>query len=295
MKRYFLRKTSSQNWMSSLLIVIAASLVLVSCSKEGSVEHPTDEPPTPEGGLLTKTVSKLGGASDSTVTTLSYDSNKKIRKINVTTVGITNDLYLETELRYYRNNAGLVERYVEFYRLWDGATPLGVDSVIVTIYNNGTQYTKAIVTGSDLGGDPFKDSILYSYNDKGQISEFKKFSTDFNNVEFLADDSKFTYDAKGNISIMRLEFQDDSQSTNPAQITSFQYDDKVSAINLGPDGLLTGVFTAVFSSVSNVVKVDDSEYGVSTMAYEYNSNNQPVKSIQTDLATGDKTTMSYYY
>lgn len=281
--------------MRLLFITLAACLLLFSCSKEGSFERPTDEPPVPEGGLLTKTVTKAEGASDSVVTTLSYDNNKKIRKINAISVGITNDLYLETELRYYRNNAGLVERYVEFYRLWDGATPLGVDSVIATIYNNGTQYTKAIIKGSDLGGDPFTDSALYSYNDKGQISGFKKYSTDADDIEFLADDSRFTYDAKGNISIMRLEFQDNSQSANPVQIVSFQYDDKVGAINLGPDAMLTGVFTAVFSGVSNPVKVDDSESGTTTLVYEYNSNNQPVKSIQTDLSSGDKSTMTYYY
>ncbi|MGN6491978.1 MAG: hypothetical protein ACTHLE_08290 [Agriterribacter sp.] len=281
--------------MRLLFITLAASLLLFSCSKEGSFERPTDEPPVPEGQLLTKVVLKAEGASDSTITTFSYDNNKKLRKISSLPVGITNDLYLETESRYYRNSAGMVERYVEFYRLWDSGTPLGVDSVVAIIYNNGTQYTKAIIAGQDLGGDPYKDSALYSYNDKGQISEFKKFSTDYSNVEFLEDHSTFTYDAKGNISVMRLEYQDDSQSNNPAQIVSFQYDDKIGAINLGPDALLTGIFTAVFSGSSNPVKVDDSENGTTTVAYEYNSNNQPVKSIQTDLSSGDKSTTTYYY
>lgn len=281
--------------MRAFLTILVGTLLFISCSKEDSFERPTDEPPVPQGGLLSKTVAKDDGATDSTVTTFFYDSNKKIRKINSLPVGIADDIYFETEFRYYRNSTGLVERYVEFYRLWDGSMPLGVDSVIVIIYNNGTQYTKAIIEGRDLGGDPFKDSATYSYNDKGQISEFKKYSTDMDDIEFLEDHTTYTYDSKGNITIMQLDFEDNSQSNNPTQIISFLYDDKVGAINMGPDGLLTGLFPGAFSSVSNVVKMDDSVNGTATLAYEYNSTNQPVKSIQTDVTSGDKATMTYYY
>ncbi len=98
-------------------------------------------------------------------------------------MGITSDIYFETESRYYRNSSGLVERYVEFYRLWDGSVPLGVDSDTAPFITTAPTHTQGNHSRRDLGGDPFKDSALYSYNDKGQISGFKKYSTDVDDIE----------------------------------------------------------------------------------------------------------------
>ncbi|MBX3253175.1 MAG: hypothetical protein KF862_03450 [Chitinophagaceae bacterium] len=281
--------------MKSLLIMLLGTLLLFSCSKEGSFERDTDDPVVPEGGLLTKTITKEDGSTDSIVTTFFYDSEKRIRKINTLHVS-TDDLNIEAEYRYYRNSSGLVERYVEFARFLDNGVPLYEDSVIGIVHNNGTQYTYSIFKGLNLSGDPFSDSAVYAYNNKGQLSDYKLYDIDYDNREFVSHHTTYSYDAKDNISIIRMEFKDDSQSNDPPQIISLQYDDKVSAMNFGSDMLLTGFYSLGLCNPSNETRYEDPSQSSSiNMSYEYNNINKPVKSIQTDVSGGRKATMNYYY
>ncbi|MBX2924658.1 MAG: hypothetical protein KF746_20820 [Chitinophagaceae bacterium] len=281
--------------MKSLLIMLLGTLLLFSCSKESSLERDTDEPPVPEGGLLAKMVSKEDGGTDSTVATFFYDSEKRLSKINNLVIDVS-DLNVETEYRYYRNSAGLVERYVEFGRFLDKGNPVLEDSVVGIIHNNGTQYTYSVFRGFDLGGDPFSDSAVYAYNNNGQLTDYKLYDVDTDDIEFVSHHTTYARDAKGNISIITMEFKDDSQTNDPPQVISLQYDDKVSAMNFGTDMLLTGFFMPGLCSPSNEVRYEDpSEDDAFTIVYEYNNLNKPVKAVQTHLLSGKKATVNYYY
>src|SRR5918993_1226970 len=156
----------------SIIATSTALLLLASCSKEKSID--SSDPDAPGGGgggggstasgQLVKTVIQLG-ATDSTVNYYSYDGQSRFsRQWLGGTQNIMND---NGETRVVRNSGGNIQFII--LKETPGST---TDSLVYTVYHNsGAGRYTAKVLREELNGVVYKDSVVYSYNASGQITE----------------------------------------------------------------------------------------------------------------------------
>lgn len=293
--------TIKKNMMRSCLILLSV-LVLASCSKEKSFEHrvdgPVDTTVNNASGLLVKFVVKADGASDSSVATFTYNSSKAVTNIFTTSVGMVNEQYQESEYKYYRNNEGLVTKLVREEKLKHNNTVTIHDSLVYNFYFKNGLYDYALRKVPDDPNDPIIDSIVYSYDNSKRIISVVAWRHDEvnNNQLFELQKTLYTYDNKGNLSRMSITFKDDANSNDPAQIVTLQYGDKSSALNIGNDGSLEGFTSYGFSSPNNIVLLDNPDLNEKySYDYEFNAASKPVKAIETDMVSGTKARINYYY
>lgn len=280
-------------------ILIFITFFLASCGKEYSIERGPEPPPdtTVEvGKLLVKSVSKKDGAADSIVNLFFYDSGEKIKSIRSTPYGVFDTQFSDKELRYYRDGNGLPERFVEIQRIYYNSILQYEDSAVYSMHNTAGRHIYAIREIFNAAGLAKRDSVTYAYDGNGQLTLFTCFSLDIDNSYFEEQKTSYSYDSKGNITEINLLFKDDPSSTDPPQVIAIEHDDKISAADFGNDALLNGLYILGVCSPANEIKVDDPTLPQSvSYSYEYNINNMPAKGIETDLLSGDKGIIVYYY
>ena len=276
--------------------------LFASCSKEESfeqrVDNPADTTGNPSGGLLVRMVGKAEGATDSSIVTLSYNSAGKVVNLLSTTVGLVDEQYLETEVRYYRGNDGMVNRYVYVEKVRHNSSVLYQDSSVCTFHITGQHYIYAIREVPDPPGKPILDSIVYSYDNKDRISSVVVWREDEDDGIVLFDLQKtiYSYDPKSNISMMSITFKDDINTSDPPQIVSFSYGDKLAPLNLGVDGQIEGSIAHGINSPNNLMLIDNPDASDKlAYTYEFNAASRPVKGVETNLLSGVKTNVNYYY
>ncbi|MCC6286661.1 MAG: hypothetical protein IT249_02140 [Chitinophagaceae bacterium] len=285
-----------------IYIITFFIFLLTACSKEKSIEQKVQNPDDSTGnlakGLLVRVVGKKDGASDSAIYTLSYDSDKRVKNMFTTSVGVIDEQYGESEMRYYRNSSGMIDRYVRVEKVRYNNTVQYDDSIVYKLYYNGTHYTYAIRVVPDLPDTPITDSIVYSYDGNDRISTVVIWRHDDDNDNKLFEFQKtvYAYDGNGNIKSMSITFKDDVNSNDPAQVLNFTYGDKSSPLNLGVDGSLEGFVSYGFSCPNNLLTMENPDVPEKvSYAYEYGGGTKPVKAVETDLLTNKKTNISYYY
>lgn len=288
--------------MIKLYWLLFAVVLFSACSKEKSFEqkiaNPVDTTGNPSGGLLVKMVGKPEGKTDSTIVTFGYNTAGKITNMFSTTVGLIDEEYNESEVKYYRNNSGMINRYVHIEKVRKNSTVLYSDSIVHTLHLNAGHYIYTIREVPDEPGKPILDSIVYSYDNKDRFSSVVIWRKDKDNGNqlFKFQETVYTYDGKNNIAMMSITFKDDIDTNDPPQIIKLTYGDKSSPINLGVDGQLDGFITHGFSSPNNLLLLDNPDFPQKTSySYEFNAASKPVKAVETDLLTREKININYYY
>ncbi len=277
-----------------LLALLTGSLFFISCSKETSFERGSSV--LPQEGLLMKFTTRLTGANDSNTISFTYDAQKKVTSINSMHEGQTNNAYLDQDIIFYRNSRGLADRVVETDTTFDNdGIPQFVD-VISYEMHSGTddKYVYSIKAFSDGLGQPIRDSVTYSYSgDKiALVNVFRKDSSGY----FETQRTSYDYDAKGNIITMSIQFADFYHVLEPPQLISLQYNDKLSPVDIGNDGLYGGLLLPGMNSPNCIVSLKDPSFPQSlTWSYEYNSWDKPEKAVFTDLVTLERADIYYYY
>lgn len=276
--------------------MLALMVLAFSCSKEESFERRNSGQDN-DGPLLVKVTMQYPGASYTSVTTLAYDNNKKPVNIKSEIEGEIDEPYMEQEIVYHRNNKGVIESLVQIEETYDESGNLLLkESATLNLHFTGDgQYMYGIRTFSGSAGE--KDSIIYTYNGKGHIAQVKVLGKDPNS-NIYADEqvTAYTYDEKGNISIMTIQFADYGV-LNPPQIINFQYNEKLSPMNFGDEALLNGFIMDGLNSPHCLTGISDITEPDNTwnMSYEYNDLKKPVKGVYHNPVTQEKINYSYFY
>lgn len=289
--------------------LLALSLIgvgLMSCQKEISTELP-DEPMVPgdttqpvDSKLLERTVT-IDAPDDSTVTLYVYDAKGKVVKITNKSLGegLENVGYSNTELRFYRNEKGKVERLVEVNDYYEGFELQRTDSSIYEVFHNPVsgQYTHAIHSMALEYYNPTKitkDSLAYTYNANGQIARLLVFRRDEQTNEYFeAKRNEYDYDSKGNIIKMRTNENYDNANRPFTEELIPEYDDKINPQNFGDESLLTEWVSYALPGPNNPAKwIYNSE--ASEYVYTYNQFDLPESAIHQQGSTVWSITKFYY-
>lgn len=279
-----------------LLTVLSGILFFISCSKEKSFEKIKAD--TNNGPLLIKVISQSTDASYASVTTFGYDSRKRLINLKNEFEGAVNEPYIEQEYRYYRNAKGFIERMVDVWDIFDEAGNfLSRDSVVLSLHGTSDgKYVYGIRTFLHSPDDWTKDSIVYSYNDKGRIALINIFRMDSNSNAYTGEQTiMYTHDGKGNIATMTIKFSANGQ--DPPQVISFRYNDKLSPMNFGDEALLNGFALEGLNSPYCLSGINDpSEPDASwEISYDYNDFNKPATGVYSNTVTQEKINLTYFY
>lgn len=279
-----------------LLTLLSGILFFISCSKEKSFEKRKAD--TNAGPLLIKVISQSTDASYSAVTTFGYDSQKRLVNLKNEFEGAVNEPYIEQEYRYYRNAKGFIERMVDVWDIFDESGNFqSKDSVVLNLHGtSGGKYVYGIRTFLHSPDDWTKDSIVYSYNDKGRIALINIFRMDSNNNAYTGEQTTmYTHDGKGNIATMTIKFSANGQ--DPPQVISFRYNDKLSPMNFGDEALLNGFALEGLNSPYCLSGINDpSEPDASwEISYDYNDFNKPATGVYSNTVTQEKINLIYFY
>lgn len=280
------------------IIPILMIPLFISCGKERSFEQrdqtPDDTTGTPgnTSGLLIRMVTKYNNNQDSSVSSLQYDSEKRLIRLSQTSPDDNHQYIIDQSYRYYRNASGLVERYVEYMTAKINNNIMYEDSVVYHIHLNGDKYDYALRDVPDIPNPPIKDSIIYGYDANGRINTVHIIRFDGNTwAEYQK--ALYTYDANGNITQVALTFEDQS---DPPQVIKIQYSDKSTAANFGNEMLFDGLFPPGFCGPNSIQSFENPEGPDKfTFSYEYNSSGKPVKGTQNDIINGGSAEIYYYY
>ena len=284
--------------MKIYLLIFVAALVLASCTKEKSFEPGNGDS---TGNMLVKRTIKLGSDSINTL----YTYNNKNQLTSYTTAGVFNipgygSVPVSEERKFIRDGQGIIQQFVRVSSDFLSST---VDSTVFHLRYDASKsrYTSAVATAMD-GGVMEKDSVAYTYNSAGRISQFEYFHDDGISGGYQEDfKMEFTYDSKGNIIRDRSFSYDQSRGAyEETAEEKFEYDDKVSPLVLGIEAFLLEEFVSV--SPNNVTKStfvdleDPSENDTSTITYTYNTDNKPATaSSSSQSSAGISIPINYVY
>lgn len=282
----------------SLLFVLPAILLFVSCSKESSFEKRKDNPDE-TGPLLIKTTTQSSAASYTIATTFSYDAQKRLLNLKNNYEGTINEPYAEQETSFIRNNKGAVTTIFDIWNIYDEDDILTLQDSITLNLNVTAEgkYTYGIRAFLDPDNKTIRDSIAYGYNGKGRINKVEIFRKKGNaNFYEAFQKTDYTYDENSNITITTIRFFENIQ--DPVQEISFTYNDKIAPMNFKDEALLSGFFMEGFNSPHCLTGIKDITAPDNnwTIKYdEYNKAEKPVKATYTNLTTQEKINVAYFY
>lgn len=282
---------------SRIIPALALMMLALSCSKEESFERRRAED-DPKGMLLVKVTQQSAGASYTGVNTLTYDENKKLIHIAGKIEGKMDGPYTVEDNIYFRNQRGDIDSILSIGTTYDrNGNIVQRDSTLIELhYTDNGQYIYGIMTFADDNHNVIKDSVVYTYDSKGRITQVKAMiKLNDNPVFHNFQVSTYAYDDKGNVSVMTVVFAENGQ--DPPQVLRFQYNDKLSPFDLGNEGKLFGFMTPGLDSPNGLINILDSEEdGSWDISYEeFNSANKPLKAVWTNLVTLEKINYTYYY
>ncbi len=273
-----------------LLVVSVVLIGMTACQKE--IDWGTGNL---ANQLLVKVVAKTG-ANDSTVTTYSYDAQRRlIREVVVSTAGGNS---LQTEFIINRNSAGVITSSV--LKSPDLAAT-GIDSLVTRFNYSNNRYLNGAFTLS-LQGITFTDSTLYTYDANERIitdQHLLKSTLIPLPIPIPILKNVYTYSADGK----NLTKQEQSAPSTPGGPLSpvsnqtYTHDTKVNPLILLNEAIIlnrsdwynaNNVLTNQFASTTNPTQnftVDNS--------YRYNTANKPDSLFST--RAGQVTTSKFFY
>ncbi len=273
-----------------LLVVSLALIGLSACQKEidWGTGNLTNQ-------LLVKVVAKSGTA-DSTVTTYTYDAQRRL--IREVVIAVTGGNSLQTEFLINRNSTGVITSSV--LKSPDLAAT-GIDSLVTRYNYSNNRYTSGAFTLS-LQGITFTDSTLYTYDANERIisdQHLLKSTLLPLPIPIPILKNVYTYSADGK----NLTKQEQSAPSTPGGPLSpvsnqtYTHDAKVNPLILLNEAIIlnradwynaNNVLTNQFASTANPTQnftVDNT--------YRYNASNKPDSLFS--LQGGQLTTSKFFY
>lgn len=248
------------------------------------------------GTLLTKVVTQLGD-DDSLGVFYGYDNQKRL--ISYRYDGVVDGDNFTGETQLIRNTQGIVQKVVVKSSDLSG---LGVDSMIYAVHYNTSslRYTSKVLTFDDAGVT-IKDSMAYSYNAAGKLSQSEEFLNDGVSAAYAKlSKTEYSYDAVGNVTRVKNYAYNESTGLYEAYDEDvYQYDTKVNPVMIGNEAFLLG--DPLFASPNNVTRdtytdLQDASFNdVVTSVYTYNSNNKPITATITYQSEGVPYPVVYTY
>ena len=273
--------------MKRLLTLTGLSVVfLTSCQKEINNDFNNGNS---SSGLLAKIGSKAG--SDTTTTTFGYNSSQKL--VSIGTEGISSGQSVNTTQRFVRNSQGIVTSIVSKS---PSLAQYGLDSLITVLHVDGSGKYTSRVTTIDLIILIIRDSVALHYSGNNISSEVEFLDDGTGYLEFGK--TEYTYSGN-NIATAKVSSTDDNGVyQGDYYLLNYTYDDKVSPLIMGTEGIAIGYSN--FFSANNVAKVvldvpsDPSQNGTATNTYTYNTANKPMTGISVDSGgASSKDTYTY--
>jgi hypothetical protein len=275
--------------MKKILMLVALATTVFSCSKEKSIDN-TD----PSGGtnntsnLLVKTSIKVG--NDSAVNNYGYDNQKRL--ISQAFTGNFNLLEDYGQTSITRNAQGVIERIMT---VDEGSG----DQTEYKVYYDATgkKYT-AKTTSAVYQGVTLKDSVAYTYNANGQITQEVYFINEGTGY-YDYGKTEYTYSA-ANLTSAKYYYKNTSNAYQQSAAITYEYDTKGAAMTLGAEGIVLQQTTYV--SANNLTKLiytdleDPTQNETVSFTYIYNSAGRPTNAVITIKSVGNvPIPMSYFY
>jgi hypothetical protein len=245
--------------------------------------------------LLVKVVAK-SGANDSTITTYTYNAQRKL--IREVVVALTGGTAVQAELIITRNSAGMITQSV--LKSPDLAAT-GIDSILTRYYLSNNRYASGVFT-LNLMGLSFTDSAVYSYDANERIisdQHLLKSSLFPLPIPIPILKNVYTYSADGK-NLMKQEQSAPSTPGGPLAPVSSQtytFDTKTNPLILLNEAIIltrpdwfnaNNVLTNQFASVA-----DPTQNFTLDNTYRYNAANKPDSLFS--IRGGQLTTSKFFY
>ncbi len=284
-----------------LFLLLATTMLMVSCSKEESLETGgtggtggggTGGGGSTSGALLIKVVTT--GVQASTQD-FSYDGSNRLQKfvLSANSAGLTSG----ATITITRDSEGRVSKMVQNNT---AMPPSPATSMSVNFFYQGPTDKKlkyAIGLLDDgTGSGTTRDSIVYEYTASNLTKITHHYSFDDGANYSLFNYLTFKYDARGNVIEQRV-FSDDGSGIEEIQVVLTEYDSKSNPCNFDDDAYLE-YGLGQYLSTNNPVKqtVDISIAGISysgTVSYTYRSDGKPSKTSGSALGISFQSTYTY--
>ena len=286
--------------LTGYLTAAVIGIAMISCQKSYSppdlvIPPGGTTPPTTGGGSqLSKMVAS--DKNNTSTYTYQYDANGRLSDVALDAVALGQSI--KYSWHFVRDNSGKLLQYLMKNNI-PGFPAAGITYTFH--YLPGTS-TVAYQTGSYIfSGLAQKDSIVISYAN-GKVSGYTTYG-DYGNSGYEAVYSfTYLYDSKGNL-IDEKEYEAGvNGSPVLAATTTYEYDDKNNALQLGFESYVLGA--ARYFSKNNSIKTISTVYSSSpsgdksttNISYQYNSANKPASAVATDPAvSGSSATITYTY
>jgi hypothetical protein len=274
-----------------MFILLLMGVFIASCQKE--IDWGTGSAATNQ--LLVKVVAK-SGANDSTLTTYTYNAQRKL--IREVVVALTGGTAVQTELIITRNSAGMITQSV--LKSPDLAAT-GIDSILTRYYLSNNRYASGVFT-LNLMGLSFTDSAVYSYDANERIisdQHLLKSSLFPLPIPIPILKNVYTYSADGK-NLMKQEQSAPSTPGGPLAPVSSQtytFDTKTNPLILLNEAIIltrpdwfnaNNVLTNQFASVA-----DPTQNFTLDNTYRYNAANKPDSLFS--IRGGQLTTSKFFY
>jgi len=272
-------------------MLLLMGVLIASCQKE--IDWGTGSAATNQ--LLVKVVAK-SGANDSTITTYTYNAQRKLMREVV--VALTGGTAIQTELIISRNSAGMITQSV--LKSPDLAAT-GIDSILTRYYLSNNRYASGVFS-LNLMGLSFTDSALYTYDANDRIisdQHLLKSSLFPLPIPIPILKNVYTYSADGK-NLMKQEQSAPSTPGGPLAPVSSQtytFDTKTNPLLLLNEAIIltrpdwfnaNNVLTNQFASVA-----DPTQNFTLDNTYRYNAANKPDSLFS--MRGGQLTTSKFFY
>ena len=273
---------------SRLFIISFAVGAIVSCNEKDVI--PEEESQGTSFNLLLKTVLKSPDNSAEIITTYDYNSTGQL---------------IETSKVSQTNGVSSTQKMVTvFYR-----TSSRIDSVVDVTTDTGivkykgrsffsydiagkiTNSTFIRIPGYSVNTQIGKDSSLYLYNGSQLIQRIDYRSHD-NGPYTLIRDLFYTYDASGNLIMLRSDYANSSVD----EIIQFTFDNKTNSVPVeGSISFWTPAFYHDYRFVNNVINKTAQSEDSYTYEYRYTPNNKPLYRKEKKVNSPAYGELYYYY
>ena len=277
--------------MRSMFMLLLMGMFIASCQKE--IDWGTGSAATNQ--LLVKVVAK-SGANDSTITTYTYNAQRKL--IREVVVALTGGTAIQTELIISRNSAGMITQSV---LKSPELAATGIDSILTRYYLANNRYASGVFS-LNLMGLSFTDSALYTYDANDRIisdQHLLKSSLLPLPIPIPILKNVYTYSADGK-NLMKQEQSAPSTPGGPLAPVSSQtytFDTKTNPLLLLNEAIIltrpdwfnaNNVLTNQFASVA-----DPTQNFTLDNTYRYNAANKPDSLFS--IRGGQLTTSKFFY
>jgi hypothetical protein len=287
--------------MKSLLTAVLGvmCITLFSCQKEvkdifsnngstGTTGGGTD-------GLLVKAISVTG--SDSQTTVYTYDNMKRLETLTID--GTTGGIQAHTYKKYIRDASSRISRILQVI-IQNG---LASDTTVELVHypGSGMEFDYTVNTIS-MSGFAVIDSSAYTYSSGNMTSMMQNLSSPLLGSGTLAQTKMdFTYDASGNLTILKTYADLGTGTLSPAMNQTYTYGTTINANWLTTNGaqnfLLVGnpgFGNKAFVKAQMDNLVDPSTSFTMTATYNMGSNNKPKSAMMTST-NGQVIRYTFFY